>query len=796
MLKNYLKIVLRNLWRHKVFSLINIFGLSMGLSCTFLLYLYIQHKLSYDNFHQDAESIYMVQTTMTSDNETEEFIYTMGGVAEALQKDYPEVLAASRIRGWGGLLSYKNNKLSSDELLYVDEPFFDILSYNFLYGNPKEALKNPKSIILTETLAKKLFGDASLAFQQTLSFDNESLLVTGVIENIPDNTSLTFEGVMPISVLPEEQLRDMGAAGWLGIGCQTIVRLQNNTDYLSFNEKLPALQQYYQDSEEKYGFKLSMGIVPFSYLHLYDFGEGSEGNMTYVYVLSALAFLILIIAAANYMNLATARSITRSKEVGIRKVVGSFRRQLMIQFLVEAFIFVLLAFCLSLFLVEFFLPFFQDLIGKELTVKTIFELDSIWLTALILLILGLLSGLYPAVMLSSFNPVKVLKGKFSGNKQGILLRKSLIVFQFVISVIMISCTLLIFKQLDFIQQKDLGFNKEQLMIISLNDDFNNSKANSFREELLENPQIQNASLTNVVPSYNTWARNAYQYMSTDGLKRQVDLDDMPVGYDFLETMEMELLSGRNFSREIRSDSSKVCIVNAAFIEATGIQDPVGKTITSTYSEDRKLKIIGVVKDFHLHSFHNEVRPAILFIAPNPYSLVIRVKPENVSSTISHVEDSWASFTKKYPFEPKFLDVSFANLYETEQKQGKLLMSFSLLAILIAFLGIFGLVAFSMQQKRREIGIRKVLGASLQNIILLISKDFLRLVSLAIIIAVPITYYFAGQWLQNFAYKINLLENWHVFVLTAFGVISINFITTTFQALRTITLNPVDVLKDE
>ncbi|MCU0447751.1 MAG: ABC transporter permease [Microscillaceae bacterium] len=796
MLKNYLKIAWRSIWRNKVFSFINIVGLSTGMACAFLLYLYIQHELSYDKFHQRAQDIYTVQTTYTSDNQTTQFVYTMGGVAAALKKDYPDVAEATRIRGWGAQLSFGDKKISRDDMYYVDNSFFKILPYRFLAGSAENALKNPKSIVLTKSLAESLFGDVASAMQKNVGMDNETLLVSGVIEDMPNNTSFSFSAAMPIQAIPAANLADMGAEGWVGVGCQTLVRLQPNADYKALNQKIPQLQKYYREASEKVGFKATMSLVPLNYMRLYDFGEGSGNTIMYVYILGVLAILILLIASANYMNLATARSVTRAKEVGIRKVVGSYRWQLMGQFLAEAMVFTFLALVLSLFMVELALPYFNELANKKLTLTAVLENNTFVGMLLIFIILSLLSGFYPALILSAFNPVKVLKGKFFGNAQGIWLRKSLVVFQFTISIVMICCTWLIFSQLQYIRQKDLGFNREQLLVIPLNDDFNRAKANGLRQQLVDNQLVKQAALTNVVPAYNSWSRNPYKYISEEGNSRQLDMDDMPIGYDYLATMEMKLVAGRNFSRQIQTDSTQSCIVNETFVKTAGFKNPLGKTIESVLAKGRKLKIIGVVKDFHLHSLHASVNPTLLFIAHRPFNLIARVAPQNIEQTMKAMAKTWQSFTQKYPFNPMFLDVAFANRYENDRKQAQVFLSFSVLAVLIACLGIFGLATFATQQKRKEIGIRKVLGANLNDIIFLLSKDFMRLVLISIGLALPIAYYFAGQWLQYFVYKIDLWAHWYIFVLGGALALAINFAITGTQALRAIAINPADVLKDE
>ncbi|NJO03863.1 MAG: FtsX-like permease family protein, partial [Bacteroidia bacterium] len=441
------------------------------------------------------------------------------------------------------------------------------------------------------------------------------------------------------------------------------------------NQKLPQLRRYYREAAEKIGFDATMQLVPLTHLRLYDYGEGSGGTITYVYILGVLALIILLIASANYINLATARSLSRAKEVGIRKVVGSGRGQLVGQFLAEAFVVVLGAFLLSLFLAELALPFFNHVAAKKLSIGILLEPEPGLVMGLGVLLLGLLSGLYPAFVLSSFHPVQVLKGKFSAKPQGLFLRKGLVIFQFTMSVVMIICTWVVFQQLRFIHHKDLGFDREQVLIMHLNDNFKAARANALKQKLLENPKIQQAALCNVVPAYNTWARNPYRYLGEDGLLQQIDLDEMPIGYDFLKTLNMKLVAGRDFSPKIARDSAEAIIVNEAFVKATGLVNPLGKTVERILDSDRKMKIIGVVRDFHLHSLHRHVTPTVLFITRYPYTVALKVQPDNLSATMDYLRTTWTSFDKQYPMDVTFLDTEFARRYETESKQGQVFLSF-------------------------------------------------------------------------------------------------------------------------
>ena len=766
------------------------------MACVILLVLYIQHELGYDNFFKKAEDIYVIQTSYQADKETEKFLYTTGALAATLEKDYPEVKNAVRVRQAYGLMTYEEKKLQQDKLIYSEEGFFDIFNYKFLYGTPAGALKNPKSIVLTKSLAEKVFGNASIAVDKTVEFDEKLLKVSAVIEDVPDNTSLPFEGVIPIQVFPIEVRKDIGAEGWVGIGCSTFLRLKPNTDYQQLNKKLPELKKYYQEDAKKMGFEAEMKLVPMINLHLYNYGEGSGNAITYILILSALAVFILLIAASNYMNLATARSISRAKEVGIRKVIGSHRKQLIFQFMTEAFITTFLAMLVGLFLAELGMPFFNQIVDKKLAAMEVFKFQNLVGISLIFIFLSFLSGLYPAFVLSSFKPVQVLKGKFSTSKNGLLLRKSLVVFQFTISIVMISSTWMVFQQLRYIMRKDVGFNREQVVIINLDNPDTRKKANILREELLKNTQIKQASLTTLIPGYNSWANNPYNVIPEDGIQRQLMVNDAPVGYGFLETMEMKLISGRNFSREIVTDSTQAAIVNETFVKEAGLKNPLGKTVQSGLNKNRELKIVGVVRDFNIFSLHNSVKPSIMFIPRTNYNLVVRIKPEEIATTMKFMENTFEKIDKKYPFQADFLDVAFAKQYKADQKRGQIFLTFSILSILIACMGIFGVAAFTIQQKRKEIGIRKVLGATLSHIFHLLSIDFVKLVAIASVIAIPLGYYLTNQWLQNFAYRIEPYQYWFVFVLSGVIALVINLITISFQAIKATKVNPVEVLKDE
>lgn len=794
MLKSYLKIAWRNIVNHKIYSLICVSGLALGIACFLLLYLFVQHEFSYDGFHQNANDIYTVKATIERQGELESYIGTQGALAATLKKDYPVVQEAVRVRNGGtNVFIYKDNKIKTDKMYLVDPEFFDILTYDFICGEKEKALLKPKSLVITQNLANKLFGQSCSALNQTVTIRDESYLVTGIIEDVPDNTIFEFEAIASINSYSQAVLEDIGAAGWQGVGCQTLVRLQKGGDYQMLNEQMTNLQEkYFSEFSKQFEANITLELLPLLQVRL---SENDGGNtLIYIYILGTVGIFILLIATINYINLATARSITRAREVGIRKVVGSHRWQLISQFLSESFLIVIFSLGLGLFLTELSLPFFNQLADKNLSILNMLNAQGIISFIAFGLILTLLSGFYPALVLSAFDPVTVLKGKFSNTRKGIRFRQALVTFQFTISVIMMIATWGVLQQMDYIFHKDMGFAREQIVIVGLSNTAREKSA-IFKERLLENSNVQAASISTLVPAYNSWAKNPWKAVLEDGSTRIVESDMVPIGYDYLKTLDIELKEGRSFSPSIPSDSTKAVIVNEAFLRKTGWQTGLGHEVERSRGTDR-LKIIGVVKDFHVFSLHQKIEPLIMYFQARPYNLIARVNEQDMAGTLKYMKNIWEDFEKKEPFEAAFLDQEFAKQYRQEQTQISVFLTFSVIAIFIACLGLFGLATYSVQLRSKEIGIRKVMGARVSQIVRLLSGDFLKLVLIASIISIPIASYLLNQWLQNFAYRITLLEIWYVFLGAGLLASLMSLLTIGMQTIQAARTNPVDILRDE
>ncbi len=795
MLKNYLKIAFRSLWRHKAYSFINIFGLALGVTCALLLFFYIRYQFSHDTYHEHAENLYVVRTYFIDEGEADSYPQTVGSIASTLEKDYPEVVAAARLRHTGRrLLSHGDTRFYEEEMFYVDQDFFKLGSYDFLAGTPEKALKDLQSVVLTHSLAKKLFGGAAQAMNQTLVMDDESFVVSAVIADVPENSRYTFQALFPILAIPRGQRENIGAEGWQGVGCAVLVRLQAGQDEQTMQPKLDHIYQKYMKAlAEEDGYESKLELNALANFHIYHGDDGQGTLLSYLYLLILIASVILLIASINYINLATARSLQRAREVGIRKVIGSHRWQLRMQFLAESSLITLVAIFLSFVLAELLIPYFNQMIRENLQSFDFFTVQGLLIFLALWLGLSLLSGVYPAMVLSSFEPVKVLKGKFASSRQGNTLRKSLVVFQFTASVILLICTLGVFRQLNYIMQKDVGFSREQVVILNMTSDELFEKAPVMRARLLQNPRVKQVAMTSLVPSYNSWAYNPYEVESKQEAWRDISVDVAPVGYHYLETMEMKLTSGRDFDPNIPSDSSEAIIVNEAFVKAVGWENPLGKKVRSSYSKSES-KVIGVVKDFHLHSLHENIRPTLMYISSRPYNLMIKVQPQELSATLGFIKEIWQEFEDEYPFEPNFLDEAFTENYKQDQLLGRIFLSFALLAVGIACLGLFGLASYTVQQRTKEIGIRKVLGANLQNIVFLVSGNFVKLILLACLLGFPIAYYLLNQILQNYAYRMEL--NGILFLATMLLTLLVTFLTISTQIWYATRLNPVRVLRDE
>ncbi|MBX3238535.1 MAG: ABC transporter permease [Chitinophagaceae bacterium] len=808
MFKNYFKIAWRNLLRNKWFSLINILGLSIGLATCLIIMLFVSNELGYDRFNKKANRIARIYFEGNVQGEKMKEPVVMAPVAQAVKKDFPEVEDATRLRShdWAPKLVVNNKEFRFDQLVYADANFFDVFTLPFIRGDSKTALAEPNTVVLTKDVAKKYFGDGE-ALGQTIRFKTEDkapMKVTGVIENIPANSHFRF-GLLTSMASLEDAKRE----NWMGSNYFTYIVLKNKNDFEKLEEKLPGLVDKYIGPQMKDGlgqtlaeFRKSGSNITFHLqrltdIHLYSdfhYDLSAPGNVRNVYIFSAIALFMLLIACINFMNLSTAGASKRSREVGIRKVLGSMKGELVKQFLVESTFIAAIALLLSLLFIQLALPLFNDLSGLQLTLS--FREKPLLLPALtgIVLLTGLIAGSYPAFYLSSFKPVAVLKGKWNPAKSGVSFRSVLVVFQFFISIILIVSTTVVYKQLSYIRHKDVGYNKDKVMVIS-NVWAIGKNMDVFRKELQQDPAVAGVSASRYLPAGNSGNNNFFVSTVQDPGKLvktlRYEIDEY-----YIPTLGIQLKAGRNFSQQYGMDSLAV-IVNEAAVKALGWkEDPIGQTIARTFKEEGKetYQVVGVVKDFHFRSLHERISPLVLVPAPDPGNLVVKIKTTDIPGFTAKLQKQFTEYGAEDPMNYSFLDERYNNTYKAEQKIGTILGVFAGLTIFIACLGLFGLAKFTADQRIKEIGIRKVLGASAAQLSAMLSKDFLRLVLLACCIAFPIAGWVMHKWLQDFAYRTNI--SWWIFMIAGVVAVLIALITVSFQAIKAALANPVKALRTE
>ena len=793
MFKNYIKIAWRNLWKDKEFSFLNIFGLAVGITCSLFLIFYVLDELSYDRYHENVDRIYRVSSYIQEPEREMKTANTQYPLGPVLQKDFPEVEESVRIVGEDELYYEVGDKqFLEDKIYYADKNLFDVFTFPFIEGLPENALVEPNTIVLTASMAKKYFGSLHVLGQSIKNSRDELFTVTGVISDIPNNSHLIAEAFVSNSTLPDDFADTWGNFGEF----YTYVLLKPNTAVKMFEAKmLPLYDTYMAEIFEQYNVKIEYRALPISTIHLEsDFDHEPEeiGSMSYIYIFSIVAFFMLIIASINYMNLTTARAAGRAKEIGIRKVVGSNRSQLIKQFLLESLLVTCIATMLSILIVILLMPYFNTISGKALTLATFFEPTILGILASVIVLVGLLGGSYPAIYLTSTNAIGVLKGKLAKASSNSLLRKVLVTTQFTISMVMLICTWVVYNQLDFMRDKDLGFNAEQIISIEIDPMLNtDGKLRNFKNELLKRADISKASIAETtpgkIPNFNLFK------VETENGFIEKGVDVYGIDEDYFNTLGMTLVEGRNFSANIPADTLNNLIVNETMVKALGWNNALGKKITNP-GGDFELEVIGVVKDFNQKSLYNSIEPLIMVYRPNSSGLQAQITNANISQTVVQLEKSWQKFFPDTPFEYSFLDQEFNSQYSADQKRGQIFTAFSALTILISCLGLLSLVAFTTQQRRKEIGIRKVVGAGVSNIVILIAKSFMTLIGLACLLAFPIAYLFMNKWLEIFPYKTELKIS--TFLLSAMVIITITLVTVGFHTIKSAMANPVNSLRTE
>ena len=818
MLRNYLKIALRNLAKNKVFSFINIFGLSVGLTCCILISLYIYHEISYDTYHKNANRIFRLGTVFIDQGVGEPDANTSAPLGKLIQQEYPEVEASARLlnlfRDDKTLLQVTGNdsKLKSfyeTKGFLADSNFFQILTYHFKEGDAKTALLEPNSVVINEEIAQKLFGKESainkIVWIRSSTNGDTSFRVTGVFSNPPGPSHLDARFFMSFKGGRMNRFANDNPSLLNNNMFYTYLLLKNSSDGNKLAAKFPGFVQRHLGNELKQmGKERKYFLTPVPDIYLSGIAKNSiiaGGSKTTLFILGSIAILTLLIACINFMNLSTANSAKRAAEVGVRKVLGAQKQSLLRQFLGESLIMAGIALILALIFSFLLLPVFEQVSGKTLIIsfeQKIILGGSFFLLALIT---GLLAGSYPAFYLSSFRPIKVLKGKFSNSLAAISLRKGLVVFQFIISIVLIIASIVIAKQMGYMQQKDLGFQKEQQVVIPLRTSMAKNSVQAFKDEISNNTSISSIGTSMAYPGiFNPQDWLMYRQGQTMNNSKTVYIN--LVDNSFLQTLGVKVVAGRLFSKEFAADTLTSFVINEEAVKEFGFaspQDAVGKWLAADWDgEQNRFTIVGVVRNFHFKDLHESIEPfAFRFYndADAGFNyLIAHSNGVNIKQSLSVLENTWKKLNPNEPFEYSFLDQDFQKNYESESKQASLINYFTIIAIIISCLGLFGLATFTAEQRRKEIGIRKVLGASVSGLVALLSKDFLRLVIIAVIIASPLAWYAMHKWLQNFAYQTSI--TWQVFALTALMAVVIAFVTISFQAIKAAIVNPVRSIRTE
>lgn len=781
MLQNYLKIAWRNLLRYKGFTLINVIGLTLGIAFALLIGLWVQDEWSYNRFHAKLDDLYYVRTNVDWGG-AHTWSTTPGPLAEVMRAEAPEIKAAARMT-WGDeeLLTVGEENLKS-EGLYADPELLSMFSFPVVEGDPYTALDAPDDIVLTQSLAEQLFGFENPVGQSVTMNKEEVFTVSAVVADVPTQSEIQFAWLKPWQTYVKER---SWMKSWGNVNIRTYVQLQPGVEVATANDKIAFLGE----AREK---KMEFFLQPLSETYLYskwEAGVQEGGRIEYVRLFSAIAIFLLIIACINFMNLATARSSRRAREIGIRKVVGASRSSLMRQFMGEALLLAVVSLLLAIVLAQAGLTWFNELFGKEIAID--YADPMFWGAALILaVIVGLLAGSYPAVLLSSLKPVRILKGDIlKVGDSSAWLRKGLVVFQFAISVFLIVGTLVVHRQIAYVKNKNLGIDRQDLFFTVLEGELE-GKQETFRQELEGSPLIQSVTFTGNNPMNLNSSSGDLEWPGK-APDEQILVAAMQIGDGFTQTMGIELIAGRDFSKDRPADTSNY-IVNQATVEAIGLEDPIG---TEVEFWNGKGAIIGVTRDYHLNSLHVPIRPMVLTYAPeNTWFVWVKPAAGKTQEALAYTQAVAEKLNPGYPFAPRFADEEFARQYQSETLTGKLANVFAGIAILISCLGLFGLAAYSVERRRKEIGIRKVLGASVASIIELLSVDFMKLILIALLIALPLGWHFMQQWLQSFAYRIDF--EWWMFAAAGMAAIIIAAATISGQAIRAATGNPVEAIKEE
>jgi putative ABC transport system permease protein len=808
MLKNFLISAFRNLLRNKFYTFLNILGLSIGLAAFIFILLYVRDEITYDKHNEKHERIYRIESDFTISNRHDLFAIVPVPMGPAFKLEFPEVEAFVRLNDVGNaLFRYGDKEYYENRFYFADSNIADVFTINFISGDPKKALTEPFTMVVSKTIAEKYFGDKNPMGEMVQTGSGRSYKITGVMEDQPTNSHLRYDALLSVTSLAElfgrENFNNMEPGAFWNIGVYTFVLLNENAEMQSIVDKFPGFyDKYMKPIGDQINASFEVRYTSLAKTH-FSQGLGAElptGSMAYIYIFAAVAFFILLLATINYMNMATARSANRAREVGMRKVVGAYRNQLVTQFLSESVTMAVIALIIALCVVFILLPDFNQLSGKALEFSLFTQPFVIGSVLLITIMVGFISGSYPSFYLSSFMPMTVLKGTVSkaGKKSGFL-RRALVVIQFFIAIIMIIGTIVVSSQLSFLRNTDLGFKKENLLVLEMQDSTFRSKAETFKNELLLNPDIVSATNSTGVPGEINWI----QVLRAE---REDEMAEMALilaqtDYDYIKTMGMEIVKGRDFDRNMGTDKTEAVLINETGVKTLGWEDnPIGKKLQYGFDlegdEGRIMKVIGVVKDFHYRSLHNKIEPIIFFISEQPrFMMTVRLKEGREKEATAFIEDKWNAFGAGRPFDYRTVTQIMENQYEGEQKIGVIFNLATIITIFIALLGLLGLSSFVTEQRTKEIGIRKILGASVGNILALLYKEFVILILIAFVLAVPVAWWRLDIWLSDsFIYHTSL--NWYYFILAGLLAFLVGMITISFYIVRAASSNPVDAVKWE
>jgi putative ABC transport system permease protein len=811
MFANFIKIALRNIIKHKSYVFINVLGLSIGIACSILIMLFVLQELSYDKFNEKFRRIYRLYLSAKIGPSEMEGAWTAPPTAAAFIQEFPEVEDAVRMDNWGEVVvKYEDKSFIEKHFMLADSSFFNIFSIPLIQGNPSTALNKPYTVVITKETAQKYFGNEDPVGKMIrVNNDTSYFTITGVIEKVPVNAHFEFD--LLASFLTHRRAKDNF---WLSNSFYTYLLLKEGSSEEKLQEKIPAVLEKYVGPQLQAVLGITIGefvsagnryglyLQPLADIHLnpeIEHGLKPSNDKKYIYIFSSIAFLIILLAGINYMNLSTAQSANRSREVGLRKVVGSTRKLLIMQFLVESVVLTIISLIIAVIIVEYFLPYFNRIMDLQLSINYFKKWYIIPGMLSIVILIGILSGIYPSLFLATFRPVQILSGKLKQGAKSGMLRSILVIIQFLISVLIILCTIIIYRQINYMLNKDLGFRKEQLLVLRRAEAIGKEKIQVFKQEIKKYPGVINATNSTAVPGYPN--NNNGFLVEGWGPDKTVGMQVNWIDYDYFDTYELKLKdeSGRVFSKEFATDTA-AAIINESAVRQFGLEKPLEVRFMQPVDTGKfnYLQVIGIVKDFHYQSLHENIYPHIFLHKPESWDwggyITIRISPENMKGTIKNIEETWEKFTSNNPFQYFFLDEEFNKTYQEEKRTSKLSLGFAVLAIFIACLGLYGLTSFAAEKKIKEIGIRKVMGASISKIIVLFIREIAGLIVVSTLIAWPLAYFIMNNWLQNFYYRIDL--NFIEFLLSFLIALTIAFITVSYTVYSAAIRNPVKALQYE